>query len=1052
MVLAIVAWTMAYPQSTVVYEDFEDGTADLPWVGINGSYDGAVANPDMSGANTSAFVGSYTTNEGSDFNFAIADLPMPADMDEFGVVTVKIWSPVAPSQCLLKFEGSGAPVEMFQDITVANEWVEYSFDLSSGAANMDGLTKCLISFHSFLPGIAETFYWDDIIGHPTKECYETFEDGLGLPWNGIDGEFTGPVANPGPNRVNDSDSCGRYVKSDATAYSLLLADNGDDAFDLSARNQFSVQVYATAATQILMKLEGDGGAIEQTKNIALTGVWQEYTFDFSDAADNDGLTKAILFFDPGVEMSRDTYYFDNLCALPPGVCGGVDSDPMIMDDFECQRNATYSGGWDSLTVVDNPAPSAVNESSKVGRYGDPVAEPWGALVADYHNPLDLSEYNQFSAKIWSPKEVQILFKLEGGASPPKEVWMDVPAANQWVEYSIDFSSEALNSHRKVVLFMNAGVEPDTGDVYFIDDLRWSKASSVVIEDFEEGAFLPWEPLDQQTVLHGNFAVIANPDASGINESSMVGEYAKGTASFSTLAAVAPGAIDISTLPQYNLDVWAPDGAMQVTMQLESVAQGNKEVTRDIPATQEWTTVGFNFEEFQNIDDWVSLRLIFDPGVAAEGSIFYFDNLTQSASTVDACEGVIPIDNIVDDFECQRNRDLGVGSEFLSVVNNPLTSVINGSTLSGLYVDQPNEPWSALCYEVPDGIDLDVFNQLSMSVYAEQGAPILMKLEGGSSPPAEIWTEYTTPGEWERLTVDFSGQAGMDHKRICFFLNGGVDHPEGTEDYYIDDIALEHAPYTDCLLNFDDEAYTATEWLYFPHDDAGAFAVVDNPDPSGINTSAKVGECVERANGEQPWQGMYTDLPSYIVFDENKLVKMKVWSPKVTSITMKLENPQNPDAPGSSGDNTVQNTVANEWEELTFDFSASPNPIPDDGRYQRITLIFDIENVPGEDVVYYIDDVQLDGAGCMTTSIFRPIEVEELRIAPNPVSDMLTVYNVQGVNHVVIMDYLGQVVARVSTTGADNAYLDVSNLPSGMYVLGGYDRDGHVIANARFVKQ
>ena len=93
-------------------------------------------------------------------------------------------------------------------------------------------------------------------------------------------------------------------------------------------------------------------------------------------------------------------------------------------------------------------------------------------------------------------------------------------------------------------------------MYYIDDINWNEAPSAVLEDFEQGAFLPWAPLDDQALLHGAFAVIPNPDASGINTSTQVGEYTKGTSAFSTLAAVAPGVIDITDRPQYNMDVWA----------------------------------------------------------------------------------------------------------------------------------------------------------------------------------------------------------------------------------------------------------------------------------------------------------------------------------------------------------------------------------------------------------------------------------------------------------------------------------------------------------------
>ncbi len=1039
-----ISWANIQAQTT--YEDFEDGQADISWIGLNGIYNGIVNNPAPDAVNGSEFVGSFTNVETFDFCFALGTLMQPADLSTFNLIKMKVWSPIAPSQVLFKFEGGGNQVEQFRDITVANQWVEYSFDLSAGAA-FTGMDKVLVSFNPFILGNGDTFYFDDIVGVEAIAEYETFENGLALPWVGADGEFNGPVENPDSNSVNGSDWVGQYVKSGMHSYSLLIADRGTP-FDMSILNQFHLNVHSQVPSQVLMKLEGPGGpAIERTKNIGLIDEWQDYTFDFSEAADWTHLSKVILFFDPGVEMSADTYYFDNLLALPQGICKNVTLDPTMIDDFECNRNATYVNGWDSLTVVNNPAPNAVNTSAKVGRYGDPSTEQWATLLLDNQNPIDLSTRNQLNIKIWAPRVVPILFKLEGGSSPAKEIWVDAQSAGNWDQYVIDFSGEALSNHRKIAIFFNGGQDPQAGDVYYIDDINWREQTTFVLEDFEQGAFLPWAPLDDQTLLHGTFAVIDNPDPSGINTSLQVGEYTKGTSAFSTLAAVAPGVIDITARPQYNLDVWASaPGTM--TFQLESVSEGNKEVTRDIVTGAAWETVSFNFAEFQSITDWASMRLIFNPGVAEEGAVFYFDNLNQSESTVDPCEGVVAISNIIDDFECQRNYEAGAGAELLSVVGNPDVTVVNSSTFVGLYKDQPAQPWSALCWEFPDGIDLSAFNQLSFQVIGQTAVPILIKLEGGSSPAAEIFTAITTPGEWETISVDFSEQIGQDHRRVCIFFNAGVETTT-EDDYYIDNVQFAHAPFTGCIVNFEEPAFISDTWLYFPSDDSGAFELIDNPDPSGINTSAKVGKATEKASSGQPWQGMYTDLPAPIHFGADKIIKMKVWSPQVATVTMKLERPLTPGAP-TSGDLTVPNTVANEWEELSFDFSSTP--ITDDGEYARITLIWDINNIPAEDVIYYFDDIQLTSGGCSPTSIFGgPEKPRDLRVSPNPVTDELRIDELGNVSRLDIYNMFGQRVATVWTGTATRTALQVSNLTQGTYILNGYSAKGELLALTRFVK-
>ena len=1038
--------TLTLVKAQVQYEDFEGGVSDLTWSGLNGSFDGVVANPAPDAVNGSAFVGQYTNNIGFDFCFGLGALASAPDLTKFNLIKMKVWSPVAPCQVLFKFEGGGNGVEMFRDITVANQWVEYSFDMSAGAAYM-ALDKILISVNPFSFNTT-TYYFDDIVAVEAVEEYETFENGNNLPWQALDGEFNGPVANPDSNSVNGSDFVGQYIKKDSTAYSLLLADRGTP-FDLSILNQFHLNVWAQAPTQVLLKLEGTGGSIEKTKNIGLANEWQDYTFDFSGAADNLGLTKAILFFDPGVSLSKDTYYFDNLKALPLGPCKGVTLNPDMIDDFECNRNATYVNGWDSLSVVNNPSPNAVNISAKVGKYVDPVTEQWAALLIDYQNPIDLSTKNQLNIKIWSPRVVPILFKLEGSTSPPKEIFMDASAAGQWVQYKVDFSGEAAAFHSKIVLFFNAGQDPQAGDIYYIDDITWTEPASAALEDFESGvAFLPWEPLDQQTLLHGTFAVSDNPDPSGINTSSKVGEYHKGTSAFSTLAAVAPGVIDISEKPQYNVDVWAST-AGTVTFQLESVANGNKEVTRDVANAAEWTTLSFDFTDYQDITDWASMRLIFNPGVAEEGAVYYFDNLNQSGQTIDPCEGTVAIGNIIDDFECQRNHAPLAGAQYLSVVGNPHITAANSSTYVGLYHDQANMPWDALCFDFAGGIDLASFNQFSFQILSQGTEPILMKLEGGTSPAVEMWTAVTTPGEWETITTDFSQQVGQDFTRACIFINAGVDIPDQI-DYYIDNVKFAHAPFTGCIMNFDDAAFISDSWKYFPADDSGDFALVDNPDPSGINTSAKVGKATEKSTSGQPWQGMYTDLPAPIHFGTDKIVRMKLWSPQVATVTMKIEHPLTPGAPGSSGDVTVPNTKANEWEELSWDFSSTP--ITDDGEYNRITLIFDINNIPASDVIYYFDDVALTGGECGTVSVGHgPDAPLPLTISPNPVTDELRIDDLGNVSRLDIFNLYGQRLATVSTGAASSTYIQVANLQAGAYILSGYSDKGELLAISRFVK-
>ena len=105
-----------------IFEDFEGGTADLPWAAINGaSFGGAVDNPSKDAGNPSDFVGKLSNNDQSDFCFLLADLPTPVDLRVNNLLKMKVWSPISPTQILLKFEGGGKAVEKFVSVTTANK-------------------------------------------------------------------------------------------------------------------------------------------------------------------------------------------------------------------------------------------------------------------------------------------------------------------------------------------------------------------------------------------------------------------------------------------------------------------------------------------------------------------------------------------------------------------------------------------------------------------------------------------------------------------------------------------------------------------------------------------------------------------------------------------------------------------------------------------------------------------------------------------------------------------------------------------------------------------
>lgn len=1055
--LALVGFWGANVQAQVLYEDFEGGTSDLTWQQFDGTYNGVVANPGPDAVNGSAFVGSYTKGAGFGYSlFGVPALAQPLDLSEFNQFKLKVWCATA-TPVLLKFEGTGPAIEKTAVIPAANQWVELTFDFSAGEF-YTGLTKIFIFFDPGNDPSSHTYFFDDLRAVKAPQDIETFETPSGITWISLNGTFNGAIANPGADGVNGSATVGSFSNNPDFDYNFAFG-TLSAPLDLSVYNQFKIKVWAPKATQLLFKIEGSGESKEFTKNIAVANKWQEYTFDFSSAAAFTTITKFLIVFSPGVTGSSDTYYIDDIQALPQGACAGSTPNPDIIDDFDCNRNAVYDQGWDSLHVVQNPASTPDNNSRKVGEFRRPAGTgtEYAALVVDYENPIDLGARYLFGLKLWSPKTGVLKFKIEGGSLPnssPKEIDVQITETNKWVEYFVDFKSEAGEGHDRLVMFFNAGVNGEPGDIYYVDDLKLYAPSGVPLEDFQETPLnLGWQPLNGDDVLHGAFtAPTGNTDPNTVNNSSQVGCYSKGVSPLSTLQAInLGGSFDLSAFPQFNVDVLSPDvliSGTKVRMVLFSPTAGLKSAEVEVTTPGQWETMGFDYSAFSATTDFSEIYLIFNPDAAAAGESWCVDNLRQGVATVDPCVGVQPTPVIIDDFECQRNyTEIFYGAADITAINNPIPPTPDNSSLKvGEYKDPAGAGtgYEGIGFRLPVPPDLSINNQLEVQVYSPfDNVPFLFKIQANG---ANVERRDTLPEKekWHTFSLDFSGAVGTLGNELVIFFNEASATGGGT--YYVDNVRWRRKGYSGCVADNETVNTTLPTFTYFNNGslDGQTLGIVDNPVKAGINTSNKAIRYVQAANATI-FSGAYSPLDAAVDFQGNKQIKVKVLMDHIGKFTMKIETFGNPVPPIEV---TADNTKVNEWEELTFLFPT----VGDNDKYYRLTFLVDIQSVgTGTDRVTYIDDLVIGSGACGVVGTFTP-NVATMRILPNPVTDQLRVENFEGVERLDVFNIFGQRLSSVNTSGDMQTRIDVAALPTGVYTLTGYNQQGQLVANAKFVKQ
>ncbi len=122
------------------------------------------------------------------------------------------------------------------------------------------------------------------------------------------------------------------------------------------------------------------------------------------------------------------------------------------------------------------------------------------------------------------------------------------------------------------------------------------------------------------------------------------------------------------------------------------------------------------------------------------------------------------------------------------------------------------------------------------------------------------------------------------------------------------------------------------------------AVIANPDPSGINTSAQVAEW--NRSGEQ-WAHVYTELDGTIDFSTGEVFTLKLWSPVACDVLFKLENKLN----GAVFTEVMQSVSQTQtWVELSFNFAGASS-----GLYDKIVIFFDFASTNAN--TFYFDDVE-----------------------------------------------------------------------------------------------
>jgi hypothetical protein len=415
---------------------------------------------------------------------------------------------------------------------------------------------------------------------------------------------------------------------------------------------------------------------------------------------------------------------------------------------------------------------------------------------------------------------------------------------------------------------------------------------------------------------------------------------------------------------------APDaGVVDWKFKVEGAGANEQNLSASVeghatPLLDTWQTYTFPISSLAGLDpNSMDLFMVFPDFNSAAGAEFLLDNF-KIISVTDGGGGQIT-STTIDTFEGDiatyefNNFDGGVST----VVANPDATGINTSAQVVKMEKFAGQPWggSTVLNLTPFALPAD--SSFTLKVWSMRAVDVLLKLEGG--PVGEKTVTHGGLG-WEELSFDFAGIEGAGTNGITFiFDNGTAGDAAGDADkwtFYYDDIVLIEGSGGDTgggdagsISPVDFEAGgigAAYTWTTFENADNPAVQIVANPDMSGANTSATVAQfsALMAGNSFAGAETAHGDFGPLTLDASNSIVKIMVYKTVISDVGLKFAIASG----GAQGEIKVANTVINQWEELTFDFSANIGAAESINIDQLI--IFPDFNERAADTVTYFDNI------------------------------------------------------------------------------------------------
>ncbi len=555
--------------------------------------------------------------------------------------------------------------------------------------------------------------------------------------------------------------------------------------------------------------------------------------------------------------------------------------------------------------------------------GDPEGAFAGAIFPD-NTGRDLSGFNAltFWAKATQAGTInEIGFGNDFGENKYLATVQNLQLSTNWKKYIIPIPDASKLTQEKGMFWYAEGPEDDKGYTFWIDELQYENLGTIA------------HP--KPAILNGSEEIQQTFEGSKINLSGLT----------QTFNLASGGNVTVNLAPSYfefsssNSNVATVNELGEVSI----VGTGSAAITASIAGVAALGSL-----TLESLGDFTSAP---EPTRDPNDVISIFSD-TYTNVPVDFYNGFYaPFQTTTsNDFEVNGDAVLNYENyNFVGIEFNQNVPTIDGSEMTNMHVD----------IFIPSDFDPEATIKITLVDFGADGA-----FDGGDdSSVSTIISPTSTPalvsGEWISVDFDITGITNKGNLGQIVFSAEGDTSPRPSN-FYVDNIYLhkgggEITPAATLPIDFEDGNNLTGAF------DGGANgANADNPDQSGINTSAKVYQ-FNKVAGAAWYSGMFHIFDQDLDLSQGTAFTFKIWSPNADiNVRIQLEKEGGEGTPPTYQiDQTL--SQANTWVEMTFDFSDTALNAMDG--YDKIVIFPDYDEsnqVPvATEAVYYIDDISQD---------------------------------------------------------------------------------------------